>query len=226
MIAIQARSSSVRFPEKVLTAFQGTPIIERIYRNCEALGLPVWVLTSQESSDDVLTAFLQSKGIAVFRGSLNNVLDRFIKFGIYIEADSLVRISGDSPLIHPAVISQALRMGRESTNADIITNVFPRTFPKGQSVELIRITTLLKLQQYSLNQHNQEHLTSYIYENPTRFKIANFQSETNLSNLNLCVDTPEDLFSLESKLKRLNLSSDFCRISWPELALLLQNDRG
>lgn len=196
----------------------GIPVIEHIFRNCSSLGIPVWVLTSEERSDDSLTEFLVERNISVYRGSLENVLERFIKFGTEYNFDYLIRISGDSPLIHPEVIQEILETVSSHWNADIITNVHPRTYPKGQSVELIPLSTLLKLGTLPLLAENREHVTSYIYNNSDVFNIVNLRNSIDLSHINLCVDEPSDLNALEKIMQSMDVPTSPVDLSWEDFS--------
>lgn len=204
-IAIQARMSSTRFPGKVLAKLQGRPIIEHLTTRFNKLGLPFFVLTSTNTSDDDLVDFLQNKDCEVYRGSLDDVLSRFQTFAQAFSFSHIVRISADSPLIHPDVVSEVLG-GSTDTSLDLRTNIFPRSYPKGQSVELVSSDTLDRLVHLPLLQTHREHVTSYIYEHWQFFNISNHLNNENLSSMNMCVDIPEDLKRIESMLEGLNLS--------------------
>ena len=102
----------------------------------------LFVLTSEEKSDDLLTNFLEDRGQQVFRASLNDVLGRYVLFADTFSFSNIVRISADSPLLHPEIITGVLRLNNES-RFDLVTNVYPRTFPKGQSVEVFNSDSFL-----------------------------------------------------------------------------------
>ena len=119
----------------------------------------------------------------------------------------MIRINGDSPLISAHVIKKAILFRKKFTKQDIVTNVFPRTFPKGMSVEIIEKKFLKKLNSMNLSTSDKEHVTKYIYENPKLFKIKNFQCNKNFSSINLSIDTKKDFNFLKSKhnlLKNIN----------------------
>ena len=206
VIGIQARMSSVRFPGKVLAKFQGKTIIEHVVNACLNLDFPCFVLTSKEPIDDELVAFLKNRKIDFYRGDLNNVLSRFKSFTEEFDFDEIVRISADSPLLHHEVIKKVFSNSQNLSESDIVTNIFPRSFPKGESVEKLSLFAMVKMEKLKLSKSNLEHVTSYIYENPVDFKITNVSNEIDLSHLSLCVDTPADLLRLDIMLKKLDIS--------------------
>jgi len=204
-IAIQARLSSTRFPGKVLVKLQGKTIIEHALNSVAKLNLPCFVLTSDHSSDDPLVEFLSDKGQEVFRGALEDVLGRYVSFVETFPFSYIIRISADSPLIHPEVVADVVRLKGESM-VDVATNVYPRTFPKGQSVEVLNSESIKALNRNPLLERHREHVTSFIYENPGHFKITNYPNKQDLSEINMCVDTPEDLVRIQKMLVDLDIS--------------------
>ena len=218
VIGIQARSSSKRFPNKVLAQISGHPIIEWVVMNCKLSGCEVFVLTSTDQSDDALVGFLEEKNISFYRGDLDNVLLRFLNFMNEQGVQKVLRVSADSPLIHPAVIERILISAKISPEYDVITNVFPRTFPKGQSVELLSKFAIESISRFSLSTENKEHLTSYFYANPSKFKIKNLENEQDISSINLCVDTPVDLLRLQEIVDMCNFNFGFEGLSWQDFS--------
>ena len=113
------------------------------------------------------------------------------------------RISGDSPLIDFKIIDQAHQIYKNSKEKkfDIITNIFPRTFPKGQSVELVK-TNLLRKNINKFSYHDKEHVTKYFYKNHKKFKIRNFRFKGLFKGIKQAVDTKKDLELLIKKFKK------------------------
>jgi len=177
--------SSRRFPGKVLAPFKGKPLITHVVeRVSQALPrVPVTVLTSIETSDDPLFAYLVSQNIDVFRGALDNVFERFSMCA--------------RGRVDPHVLKELA--SRVDEDWDIITTVFPRTFPRGTNGELIRTSSFLGIDAHTLTEHEREHVTSIFYNHPEKFRILNIDSgDPKLAELNLCVDTIEDLRRLEA----------------------------
>ena len=172
-LAIQARTSSVRFPEKVLSPLRGAPMLLWTINYCRKVNLPLFVLTSTDESDDQLIGMLEKNYVSYYRGSLENVVSRYLSFMKEHQVKKVVRISGDSPLINPDVILKVIAQDQELPDADLTTNVFPRSFPKGQSVEVIPRKSLELLRDRSLSESDIEHVTPYFYANYKEFKIYN-----------------------------------------------------
>jgi spore coat polysaccharide biosynthesis protein SpsF len=198
-VFIQARMSSHRFPGKVLAPFQGQPLIRHVVAAVvRALpAVPIVIATSSEASDDPLAWYLDQCGVTVFRGPLQRVFDRFRMCVSEHPCDWILRLSADSPLLDTHVL-QAVAERATGPDYDLITTVFPRTFPKGHNAELIRVSTFMRLDAERLSAAEQEHVTPYYYHHPTQFRILNVESgDPMLAELSLAVDTVEDLHRLE-----------------------------
>ena len=141
---IQARSSSKRFKNKVFCKIFNKTLIEHVINNVRNSKLvkKIVVTTSKEKSDQKLFKLLKSKNVNVFRGSLNNVSKRVLDAAKKYKSKYFLRVNGDSPMIDSTLIDKAIRIHKKNKSFDLITNVFPRTFPSGQSVEIIRAKIL------------------------------------------------------------------------------------
>ena len=198
-VFVQARMSSKRFPGKVLAPFNGIPIltcvIERVSKVIQSDR--VVVLTSTDQSDDPLVCYVQNIGISVHRGALENVFDRFQSCLREYPCSWFFRICADSPLLDNVVLRTMLNYNDRS-NVDLLTNVFPRTFPKGQSVEMLNADTFARIDPQGLTSEQREHITKVYYEKPEKFEIVNIESsDKKLANINFSVDTIEDLYRLQ-----------------------------
>lgn len=224
-LGIQARTSSARFPGKVLSPLSGTPMLLWTINYCRKVNLPLFVLTSTDESDDQLIGMLEKNYVSYYRGSLDNVVSRYLSFMKEHQVKKVVRISGDSPLINPDVIFKVIARDQELADADLTTNVFPRSFPKGQSVEVIPRKSLELLMDRSLSEADIEHVTSYFYANYKEFKINNLHDTKDLSSINLSVDTKEDLLRVNQfmALKSLNYSSP--ALSWEKFSKTIVESR-
>jgi len=199
---IQARSNSKRFKNKVLHLIYGTPIIQHVINRVKGSKkiTNLVVASSSNKNDDKLISYLQKKRIKFYRGDLENVAMRLYEVAKKNKAKFFVRISGDSPLIDPKLIDKAIRISKKEKRYDIISNVFPRTFPKGQSVEVIK-TSILKKYSKHFSKIDKEHVTKYFYDNSNKFIIKNFTFDGNNKIIKLAIDTKKDLKNI---LKRFN----------------------
>ena len=204
---IQARMSSIRLPGKVLHKFGGKPLllylVESLER-CEAL-FEVIIATSIEPTDDPISNFCEAYKLTCQRGPLNDVAGRFARAIVDCELDLFVRISGDSPLLDYRLVSEALDIFAKG-DYDIVTNVGKRTFPKGQSVEVIRSSVFLDAYPLFNSAYEREHVTPYFYGRQSEFRILNFESGNDYGGIQLSVDTPEDMRQVERLMARMSKS--------------------
>lgn len=191
-VIVQARCSSQRLPGKVLRPVAGRPMIQYLTERLARCRLvdKVVIATSTEHSDDDLAAWCEKAGLDCVRGPLDDVAGRFLLAARRHELDSLVRINADSPLLDPAIVDRAIALFAEGS-WDLVTNVLVRSFPKGQSVEVIR-TSLLAAAHPAMTAEEREHVTQHFYLHAASFRIGNFSHSEDLSALQHSVDTPED----------------------------------
>ncbi len=205
LAVIQARFSSSRLPGKVMKDLLGEPMlfrqIERVLRS-KMIGSIV-VATSDDPSDDPIEVMCKEKGIAVFRGSLDDVLDRFYRASEPYSPDHVVRITGDCPLIDPAIIDMVTAKHLEEQN-DYTSNTLVPTFPDGLDVEVMTFDALKVAWRSARLSSEREHVTPFIYKNQDNFKCANLANESgDLSKMRWTVDEPEDFTFIHGVYSRL-----------------------
>jgi len=185
--------SSARLPGKVLRALAGKPLLQYVLERLEksAVGNAVLVATSTDPSDDPVAAFCDRIGIAVFRGPLADVAGRFLGALDSVGWDAFARVNGDSPLIDQQLVDKAVDIYR-SADCEIVTNVLPRTYPPGQSVELVRGETFRRGYARMNKPEHFEHVTKFFYEHANRYRIVNFACEHKCAGVHLAVDTEQD----------------------------------
>lgn len=223
IIFIQARYSSRRLYGKVLKKILNKPLlgwmIDRIKKS--NLNLPLAVITSLNKSDDLIENYCKSVGIKFFRGDLNNVASRFIAACDFFNEDKFIRLCGDSPLIDPEIIIDAIEIAIKKPEFDIVTNVQKRTFPKGQSVEIVKIKSLKRLYQEDLTKDEQEHVTLGFYNRSTDFKIINFESKNDeFQNIQLSIDTKDDFDLINLIFKHFASTEELLKVKWDQLVLI------
>ncbi len=191
---IQARVSSSRFPGKVLEDLGGLPLIVYMVHRARRAALvdEVVVVTSTESSDDPLAEALERHGIPVFRGPLDDVLQRFVLAAHAHDATEVVRLTGDCPLIDPAVVDGVLRL-RRGQQTDYASNCEPPTFPDGIDVECFTRDALERAAAQARLASQREHVTLWMREEGSGLRRANLRALADLSALRLTVDYPDDL---------------------------------
>jgi len=208
LLIIQARSNSKRFKSKILYPIYGIPLIQHVINkvNKSKKIKELVVSTSKQKTDNELVNYLNSKKINFFRGSLNNVALRLYETAKKYNSKYFIRISGDSPLIDYRILNKAINLYKKSNDVDLITNVYPRTYPKGQSVEIIKNSIIKKnLRKFSL--FDKEHVTTFFYKNAKNFKIKNLRSKKKYSFKNLSVDTIKNLNNIIKKFDKKNFNN-------------------
>jgi spore coat polysaccharide biosynthesis protein SpsF len=193
MLILQARMSSTRMPGKVLTPLLGEPMIvrqlERLHR--AAMIDEVVVATSTDPSDDVLAETLERHGETVRRGSLDDVLARYLMVIDEFDPQVVVRITGDNPLIDPGVIDRAVREHVES-GADYSSTGLSQTFPKGLDTEVVTPSALRYVAEVGPDDYEREHVTPGVFRRPERFSLHPVTQQADRSDLRWTVDYPAD----------------------------------
>ena len=195
--------SSKRFKGKVLYKIKKKPLIWYLINNIKKSKkvTNIIVATSKNKSDDPLTKYLKRINIKFFRGNLNNVMKRLFDLSKKLKKKYFLRISADSPLIDYKIIDRAILLANKKKKFDLITNVFPRSYPSGQSTEIIRSDILGNaLNNPKITKYDLEHVTTFFYKNYKKYKIINFSTKKKYYN-KFSIDYKNDLGSLEKYFK-------------------------
>jgi spore coat polysaccharide biosynthesis protein SpsF len=195
---IQARMSSSRLPGKVLKDIAGTPmlvhVVERV-RQVKGIDQVV-VATTTDGSDDALEALCLEKGYSCYRGSLHDVLDRYYQAARQFQADVIIRLTADCPLLDVEVVEKTLNAFLES-HVDFAANRLPppfkRTYPIGLDTEVCTFEALERAWKEASEKFEREHVMPYLYQQEGRFKILRVENDEDYGHWRLTVDTPEDL---------------------------------
>ena len=190
---VQARTGSVRLPQKVLKPILNKPMIELLLSR---LSLSteldeIVVATSEEKRDDKLESTVESLGFKCTRGSEKDVLNRFYKSAKFLEADVIVRITGDCPLVDSKLVDECIR-GYKKFKVDYFSNIDPATYPDGLDIEVMSFQSLERANREADSDFDREHVTPYI-RNSDSFSKSSIQNEEDLSSQRWSVDEPEDL---------------------------------
>jgi spore coat polysaccharide biosynthesis protein SpsF (cytidylyltransferase family) len=206
---IQARCDSTRLKNKVLANIEGKPLIERIYSRVKQVELidQVVIATTNSAVDNVLTDWCIRKKINVFRGSEQNVLERFYECAKLYSADIIVRITADDPFKDSIIINHAVDLLIKN-NYDYVSNTIKPTFPEGIDVEVFRFDSLKSAFQSARLDSEKEHVTPYIWKNIDKFSLYNFEHNKNISHLRWTIDYPEDLEFARAIYKKLQVKND------------------
>ena len=202
---IHSRLSSSRFPEKALFDYNGRLVIQRVVdqiRLCKNID-KIIVATSTEPSDDKLATFCMDSGISFHRGSLCNLSSRIVEVLSKNYFTDFVRICGDSPFISHKLVDFGIDIFNKQ-KCDLVTNVFPRSFPIGQTVEVISGKVFAK-EQSNINDEHSENITQYFYKNQENFKIVNFKNNKDESKVNWAIDYPDDIKIINERIKKTGI---------------------
>lgn len=218
---IQARMGSTRFPNKMVEKIGGKPLISLVIDrvNKSKLIEKLILATTTKKDDDVLIQIAIEKNIGFFKGSENDVLDRFYNAAKYYKVDTIVRITGDCPFIDPIVIDQVIELYLES-KSDYASNIKPPTFPDGLDVEVFSFISLEKAWKEAKLKSEREHVTPYIWKNDKLFKIVNLFNKKDLSNIRLTIDEKEDLVLIKEIIKYIDIE-DF---TLEDIILTIENN--
>lgn len=223
---IQARMGSSRLPGKVLLDIAGQPMLARVVERARRAKTvdEVMVATTIDPSDDPIVDFCQERGIAYYRGSVFDVLDRFYGAARQAGAELIVRITADCPVIDPAVIDLVVEAFHEQS-ADFACNRLPppakRTWPIGLDTEVCAFSGLERAWKEASLPYEREHVMPYFYDEPGRFKVAVVEHEPDYGALRWTVDTAEDLALLREIFSHFGGRDDF---SWQEVRQLIERE--
>ena len=192
-IIIQARMGSTRLPSKVMMPVNGKPMIGYQIERLLTTGFPVIVATSDNPNNDHLVDYVKSLGIEVFRGSEDNVLERYYKAAKQFHATDVIRITGDNPLVDAEFIKEQVLKLRTNNRRYYLYEGPKKRLPLGMSFELFSFELLEEAYRNAKMNSEKEHVTPYMHQNmPGDIEIHDFETEINFPDARLTVDTPED----------------------------------
>ena len=193
IVILQARTSSTRLPGKVMMEINDEPMIYwQAKRILSAKRIDKLIIaTSSDSTDNELANYLLRKGFLVYRGSLDNVLSRFLEVSAMHQHDAIVRLTGDCPLVMPELLDAMISKFYEE-EIDYLSNIIPPTYPDGLDIEIVRCGVLERLIRFNLSSEEIEHVTMGIYNRPESFKLSNFKNLSDNSNQRWTVDYQSD----------------------------------
>lgn len=195
---IQARMGSTRLPGKVMKQLCGKTVLAHVVSRVQACPLvdEVVVATTTLPADDVIVDEAEKCGAKWFRGSEENVLERYYLAAKEYQADVVVRVTSDCPLFDPEVLSEMLDYFKTETsqglNIDYLSNCMNRSYPRGLDAEVFTFNTLAKAYKEANKPYEQEHVTPYIYEHPEIFSLHGQTWDEDFSHYRWTLDTEDD----------------------------------
>jgi len=206
-VIVQARMSSSRFPGKSLKLIGNKPLIYYVVKRLELIGLPIIVATSTDASDDILAEYLKGQKIKVFRGSLLNVLNRYVTAAEEFRVEEIVRVTADNPLVDIEALKHALPLFK---NFNYVDGIGKDGLIKGTGFELVRLSALKSI--FSTKSEYLEHVTLALRERIglentfTSLPVSFYQSFQ--KEIFITCDYAEDLELLRKIFKEFNYSFD------------------
>jgi glutamate-1-semialdehyde aminotransferase/spore coat polysaccharide biosynthesis protein SpsF (cytidylyltransferase family) len=205
----QARINSSRLPRKVLLTINGKPLLQfHLERAMKSLLVSKWIVaTTDEEESDLICEIASNLSLPFFKGSLNDVLDRFYQAVKNEQADYVVRITSDCPLIDAAVIDSVVSLCVDQ-NLDYVSNTLSPSFPDGIDVEVFKFSALEKAWKEASQSSDREHVTPFIWKNSSflgqsAFTSQNFSFQEDFSKYRLTVDQIEDFQLIKQLIEDL-----------------------
>jgi len=201
---IQARTGSARLPKKVIQKIDNNLtvldyVIDQVKYSQKIE--KIIVATTDLIEDDLICKYANLQKIECFRGSSEDVLDRFYQCAKKYSAKTIVRITADNPLIDPNIIDKIIN---EYNKCDFITNTLERTFPYGTEVEVFSFVSLKKAWENAKKPSEREHVTPFIRNPKNKFVLKNIKNQKNISNFRYTVDKLEDLQLVKEIIKNIS----------------------
>jgi len=199
-IFVQARTGSSRFKGKVLMPLADKPLLSRLIERIRfsKYGKNIAVITTDIREDDPLVDLCRDEEILFYRGSEHDLLDRHYLAALNFDADIIVKIPSDCPLIDHRIIDKVLDYYFDKNNSyDFVSNLHPATYPDGNDVEVMPFKVLEQTWNKAKLHFQREHTTPYIWDNPDKFRIGNVVWETGFDysmSHRFTIDYPEDYF--------------------------------
>lgn len=221
---VQARMGSSRLPGKILRDICGEPMLVRVVERARKAELldQVVIATSVACEDDAVEALCKDRGYSLARGSEQDVLDRYLQAARQFQADVVVRITGDCPLIDPGVVDQTIKAFLDARpDVQYASNRIQRTYPIGLDVEVFWRDLLEQAAVDAREKYQREHVTPYFYDPEGRFAVIAVHAEQDHGTLRWTVDTMEDLTLVREIYARLGAESVF---SWHDILALLKEN--
>ena len=193
-VIIEARTGSSRLPNKVIAEIEGKPMIFYVIDRIKQIKSVEQIIlaTTQEKNDKILTEIAKQNSIGSFVGDSIDVLDRDYQCALQNNADPIIRITGDCPLIDPDIVEEMLEFYLKN-NYDYVSNRINPKYPDGLDVEIYSFNTLQMVAQNAKWSSERELVTTYITKNPKNFKIFSYENQEDLSEYRWTVDEQKDL---------------------------------
>lgn len=215
-ILIQARLGSTRFPKKIIKDIDGKTVIEymidrllKVFKKKNII-----INTTNSVKDNKLVIIAKRNKLLYFRGSENNVLDRYLKCSKKFNVKNIIHLTSDCPLVDVDLLIRMKRIFEKKKKLDYFANTYPpklSNFPDGSDIEIYKQKSLIKLSKMSDKKEDKEHVTNFFWKNPNTFNVQILKSNKNLSLFKYSLDYENELFLIReiikiSKKKKIKLN--------------------
>ena len=202
-VVIQARMGSTRRPGKINYLFDGEPMLGYQIKRLKSFGIDnIIVVTSTEKQDDITEKIVLNNSIKCFRGSENDVMNRFYECALKYNIGTIIRVGGDDPLIDPDGIKTLYNEYKKNANCDLIYTSHENGWIYGTAAELFTFESLKKANSLSVDKFEREHVIPYYKNNENTNKMKlNASTEIKRKDIYLSVDYQEDLDLIEQILR-------------------------
>lgn len=219
---IQARMGSTRLPGKALIDIGGMSMLARVVRRVQRARTiaGVVVATTVGAADDAIVAECARLGVPTTRGSEDDVLDRYYQAAVAHQAQVIVRITSDCPLIDPDVIDLVVQAFQQAA-PDYASNTLERRYPRGLDLEVFSFAALEQAWREAAEPYQRAHVTPFLYQHPERFRMLAVSGADDHSAHRWTVDTPEDLAFVRAVYARLGDADAF---SWRAVLDLIERE--
>jgi spore coat polysaccharide biosynthesis protein SpsF len=205
-IISQARMTSTRLPGKVLKVIRDKSLLHYHVDRLRESGLPVYIATTINKSDDPIADFCADRSLNCYRGSEQDVLGRFYQCAKENKLDVIVRVTSDCPLIDGALIKENVQFFLDQNDEDLyLSNGIEETFPRGFDFEIFSFASLKDANEHAKSDYQREHVTPFIIENSSgKIKMQNISMRPDSSAYRLTVDTSEDFLLVQKLIEEYN----------------------
>lgn len=219
---VQARMGSTRLPGKVLKYLAGETMLARVVARLRRANRidEVLVATTDLATDDAIVDECRKLQAKIWRGAQDDVLDRYFRAAEFARAEIVVRITSDCPLIDPEVTDKTISCFLDEL-PDYAANTIVRTYPRGLDTEVMSFSALSRAWQKAQKPYEREHVTPYLLEHPSEFRLRSVVGDQDYSAHRWTVDTPEDFLFAQAVYDRLSSKGVF---SWRDVLDLLDRE--
>ena len=206
VVITQARTGSTRLPGKIFKEVLGKSLLEYHLERLRDIRQAddIVIATTDQPADDKIAGFCREKNVNCYRGSEDDVLDRYYRAAKEYEAKAIVRVTSDCPLLDPEVVDGVITAFRDNAEKfDYASNTLERTYPRGLDCEIFSTAVLEEIHGLAGDKADREHVTAYIYRHPEKYRLLNVPRILDVSRYRWTVDTPDDFELIRRILEAL-----------------------